>query len=92
MRKRPHPTPQASADRPSDPAAASRYARAMDANEPRPCPFCAHAHIEIREVTVQGTRVFVVVCPECNAMGPVSLAGETADDALYRWNLRFGNH
>ena len=35
----------------------------------------------VREVVVQGAHVYVVACPECNAMGPASLAGESRDDA-----------
>jgi Lar family restriction alleviation protein len=64
----------------------------MEANEPLPCPFCAHERIEVRELVVSGTRVFVVVCPECNAVGPASPAGDGREDALFRWNLRFGDH
>ena len=64
----------------------------MDANEPRPCPFCAHERIEVRELVVDGARVFAVICPECNAIGPASMPGEDRIDALHRWNLRLGTH
>ena len=49
------------------------------------CPFCGWHDAEIDEINM---GCFAVVCPDCEAIGPVSRI--SLEDAIGEWNKRKG--
>ena len=55
-----------------------------------PCPFCATLDVEVERTKGEmwgggGADLFEVCCSDCDIVGPV---GDTADEAIRRWNKR----
>lgn len=48
-----------------------------------PCPFCGHDDVQMDEVDLE---CYAVVCPECEAMGPINR--ESIEAAIEQWNNR----
>ena len=46
------------------------------------CPFCGFDDVEIDEIDI---RIFAVVCPECECIGPIAPEVMTA---IEQWNRR----
>jgi len=62
----------------------------MPADDLRPCPFCGHDAPTL--VVMGGDHVerVSVVCAECGAVGPMTIADDPPGHAEYLWNQRYG--
>ena len=60
----------------------------MDANDLRPCPFCANEKLTI--VYADSGRSITVKCDECGASGPRAMNTDPPGHAENQWNLRYG--